>query len=125
METLAVRQVTPEQAAAAMRAAGLRAPVDCDTAEAIAAHGECFELEAEDGGGVFVVRRKGDVLWIDGAAATRPGNVTETGLALFMEIARQCGANEIAFETARPGLVRKSKKAGYRVAGFIMKKAVV
>lgn len=120
MARLEVTQVPPAAAVAAMHAAGLRAPLECDTAEGIAAHGECFHLDADTGAGVFVLRRKGDVLWVDGAAQTRPGAVTLTGLALFREIARQTGCKKVAFETARPGLVRVSKKAGYRVAGFIM-----
>jgi hypothetical protein len=125
MESLQVRQVTTAQAVQAMHAAGLRASLECDTPETIAAYGECFSLEADCGAAVFVIRRKGDVLWLDGAAQTRPGGqLLETGLHLAEEIARQCGAKEIAFETARPGLVRQSKKAGYTVAGYVMKRAV-
>lgn len=125
MESLEVSQVSPAQAVAAMRAAGLRAPLDCDTPEQIAAHGECFRLDGPQGGCVFVLRKKGHVLWIDGAAADRPGSgLLRDGLRLAREIARQVGAKEIAFETARPGLVRQSKKAGLVIAGYVLKGAV-
>lgn len=125
MAHVEVREVSAADAAAAMRAAGLRAPLPCDSPESIAAHGKCFELRTGTGVGVFVLRRKGGVMWIDGAGArVRGANLTAEGLDLFDVIAQQAGCTELAFETARPGLVRESKKAGYVVAGYIMKKAV-
>jgi len=127
MESLAqVAQVTAADAGATMRAAGLRAPLACDTPEDIAEHGECFELRTADGGaGVFVLRRQAGVLWVDGAGARAPGSrLTAAGLALFVEVARQTGCREVAFETTRRGLVRESQKHGYEVAGYIMRKAV-
>lgn len=120
-----VQKIAASQAAAAMQAAGLLAPVDCDNAEQIAAGGECFALTTGSGACVFVLRVKGSVLWIDGAGATRPGQgITEAGLLLAEQIARRAGCDQIAFETARPGLVRKSKLQGFAVAGYIMRKAL-
>ena len=107
-----------------MRAAGLRAPLDCDTPEGIAKHGQCFVLRTETGMGVFVVRKQGRVLWVDGGARVDGSGLTATGLELFEEIARQSECTEVAFETNRRGLVRASKKAGFEVAGYIIKKAV-
>ena len=106
-----------------MTAAGLRAPMNCDTADAIAAGGQCFTLETDRGACVFVLRVKGSVLWIDGAGATRPGSgITQAGLALAEQIAKRAGCDQIAFETARPGLVRASKKQGFAIAGHIMRR---
>lgn len=124
MEAVQVQEVTAADAAATMRAAGLSAPLSCDTPEDIAAFGKCFELRTPDGVGVFVVRVKGGVLWIDGAGSRGGAGLTEVGLALFDQMARISGCTHVAFETKRVGLVKKSKSAGYRVAGFIMKKAV-
>lgn len=108
-----------------MQAAGLSAPVNCDTASQIAENGECFELTTSQGACVFVLRVKGSVLWIDGAGATRPGTgITEAGLELAEQIARRAGCDQIAFETARPGLLRKSKKQGFSIAGYIVKKSI-
>lgn len=108
-----------------MHAAGLRPPVDCDTLEAIAAHGECFSLDTGGGACAFVLRRQGAVLWIDAAAATRPGQgVTEAGMLLAEQIARRVGCSQIALETNRRGLVRKTQKNGYQLAGYILKKAL-
>lgn len=103
-----------------MRAAGLRAPLECDTPEGIAQHGECFTLRTDTGSGVFVLRRKGAVLWIDGAAATAGGGLTAPGLALIAQVARQTGCKKVAFETARRGLIRKAQRHGARVAGVVM-----
>jgi hypothetical protein len=107
-----------------MRAAGLRAPLAHHTPETIAANGSCFELRTGEGVGVFVVRQFNGVLWIDGAGSYSGAGLTEAGLALFDALAVQLGCKTIAFETVRPGLVRKSKKAGFEVAGYTMKKAV-
>ena len=107
-----------------MRAAGLRAPLPCDTPEGIAAHGRCFELRTDTGVGVFVLRVKGSVLWVDGAGSRDGHGLTAAGLPLFERIARQTGCDRIAFETGRRGLVRLSQTVGYRVAGYIMEKAV-
>lgn len=125
MAHVEVKEVTAADAAATMRAAGLRAPLPCDTPEDIAAFGQCFQLRTGSGVGVFVLRKQAGVMWVDGAAArVRGSGLTEDGLALFDHVARQAGCTEIAFETNRRGLVRKAQQAGYVVAGYIMKKAV-
>ena len=108
-----------------MTAAGLRAPVDCDTVGQIAHGGDCFLMTTGAGECVAVIRRKGSVLWLDGVAATRPGQgVIEAGFQLAEQIAKRTGCTQIAFETQRRGLVRESKKTGFAVAGYIMKKAI-
>lgn len=125
MAPVEVQEVTRTDAAQVMRGAGLRAPLDVHTPESIAQHGQCFELRTGDGCGVFVLRREAAVMWIDGAGArVHSRGLTDAGLALCEEIARQVGCTEIAFETTRRGLVRKSHQHGYRVAGYVMKKAV-
>jgi hypothetical protein len=125
MAPLQVGQVSRADAAQVMRGAGLRAPIAHHTPEKIAAHGECFQLTTGEGAGVFVLRRDAAVMWIDGAGArVHSRGLTDAGLALCEEIARQAGCTEIAFETNRRGLVRKSSRHGYRVAGFILKKAI-
>ena len=125
METLTVRQVTPDQAAAAMRAAGLRVAMPWDTPEAIAARGECFEMRTAAGACAVVAHREDGVLWIDAAAAHGPASgMTAAGLALAEETARLQGCGQVSFQTVRPGLVRQAKRHGYVVAGYIMKKAM-
>lgn len=118
-----VSQVMSDRAGQALRAAGLRAPLASDTPEQIAAGGDCFSLRTEGGECVFVLRVEGETLWIDGAGATAgSAGMVAAGLQLADQIAMNAGCQEIAFETNRPGLVRESKKQGYEVVGYIMRK---
>lgn len=73
---------------------------------------------------MFVLERSGDTVCIHGAAGLAAEDLTAIGLALIEECARQAGARQVKFQTARRGLVRKAEKAGYMVAGWILKKAV-
>lgn len=124
MANVQVEEVTREDAARVMRAAGLRVALDLETPEDLAANGACFTLRTERGEGVFVLSRAGDVLWVDGAGAVSGQGLTEDGFQAFERIARGQGCNAIGFQTTRPGLVRRAERAGFRVAGFIMEKAV-
>jgi hypothetical protein len=95
--------------------------VECDTPEKIAANGQCFELQTEQGRCAFVVRKRGEVLWIDGAGALTGQGFTERGLELAKEIARQAGCTAVAFETNRRGLVRQASGQGFDLVGYVMK----
>jgi len=105
----------------AMRDAGLAAPLACDTPESIAYGGDCFEMVNPDGKTTFVLRRKDDILWIDGAGSVQGEHQVHHGLHLAKEIGQQCGCKEVAFETARRGLVRQAARHGFEVVGFILK----
>lgn len=85
--------------------------------------GACFALgDGERVGLVYVLRAQNRVLWVDAARGTGPVNLTaELDLALA-EQARRHGMRAVAFQTARPGLVRKMRSRGYKVAGWIMSK---
>ena len=120
-----VTQISPHQAAQAMTAAGLRAPLECDSAEGIAEHGQCFEFSSGGKTCAFVVRQKGEILLIDAAATnSSAGGMTAAGLALADTVANRMECTHIAFETNRRGLVRLAQKNGYQIAGYILKKAV-
>lgn len=116
-----VDRAAPGATAAALRDADLRPPLACDSPEQIAAGGECFELTTTRGKSAFVLRRVGPVLWVDGAGRIEGDGQLELGLTLAKEIAAQCGCTEVAFETARTGLVKKGVQHGFEVAGYIMK----
>jgi len=64
------------------------------------------------------------VLWVTAAAGKAVEDLTEIGVQLIEETARQCGCSSLAFQTARAGLVKKTERAGYQVAGWIMKKGL-
>ncbi len=116
-----VSPADPAATAQALRGADLRPPLACDSAEQIAAGGECFQLTTPGAASAFVVRRKGPTLWIDGAGVIHGNGQLHIGLDLAKEIARELGCSEVAFETGRRGLVRAAAVHGFEVAGFIMK----
>lgn len=124
---MAFKALTPlseSEAATAFSVTHVPDPRGTSTPESLAAAGQAFELSADGGSGVFVVRKDGHQLWIQAAAGAAADNLTDMGMELFDEMARQAECTEVAFQTARPGLVKKANQRGYVVAGWIMKKAV-
>lgn len=99
-------------------------PTGQATPESMAAAGQAFELEAGGGGGVFIVRKIGPQLWIEAGAGRAADDLTQIGLQLIEEMARRAGCTEVAFQTARRGLVHKAESMGFEVAGWIIKKRV-
>lgn len=99
-------------------------PTGQATPESMAATGQAFELKAEGGAGTFIVRKNGLQLWVEAGVGRAADDLTAMGLQLIEEIARQSGCTEVAFQTARPGLVRKSASMGYDTCGWIQKKRV-
>lgn len=119
-----VREVSRDQAAKALAETAAMDPLGESTPQTITAAGVPFELKTATGGGTFVLERKGDVLWITAAAGKAQDDLTELGFQLVEETARQCGCTEVGFQTSRRGLVHKSERHGYQVAGWIMRKAL-
>lgn len=124
VQEVQVRPAEPEATAQALRQAGVQPPLACDSPEQIAAGGQCFEMQTPDGKSAFVLRRKGPVLWVDGAGVIEGTGQLARGLELAKEIARELGCTEVAFESNRIGLVRAAAMHGYQVAGFIVKAKV-
>lgn len=124
---MAFKELTPlSEADAAQVFSVTQVPDPCGTStpETLAAAGQAFELSAEGGSGVFVVRKDGTQLWIQAAAGAAADDLTSIGLEVIEEIARRAECVEVAFQTMRPGLVKKANQRGYQVAGWILKKAV-
>lgn len=124
MEKIKLTPVTPDHAASVMRAAGMVDPGRQDTPESIARAGCAFELKAGGGDAVLVLKKRGSQLWVMGAAAVASKGLTPVCFEAIEAIARKSACCQVAFQTARPGLVRLAKKSGYRIAGFIMEKGV-
>ncbi len=82
------------------------------------AAGDCFELSDESGAAVVVVTVRNGIHWIDAAGG---GGGRDLAGAIDATLAA-AGARVIGFQTARPGLVRRAKRQGYRVAGYIMRR---
>lgn len=100
-------------------------PAGLTTAQDIphmAARGQCFAATAPGAQVVYVLRVENGRAWVE--ACKGAGNV-DWAATLLPVIERQAqGLQAVAFQTARRGLVRKAQRQGYRVAGYIMEKAL-
>lgn len=87
--------------------------------------GQCFELVGEGARAVYVVRVLGDgVAWID-AAHGQAGPGVDLVEAIDAAVSAQAaGLRRVALQTARPGMVRKLRRLGYSVDGWILGKAL-
>lgn len=93
-------------------------PAMCD-------RGECFELVAADGRlrAVYVLEVRNGVAWVSALAGSGQGlDVCQVFDGVTTRQA--AGLQRLAFQTARPGLVRKMSGFGYRVTGWIMVKEI-
>ena len=86
------------------------------------ASGQCFAATAEQAQAVYVVQVKNSVAWISATKGAGPLDWSALLLPIIEAQAQGCAA--VAFQTARPGLVRKAARQGYQVAGWILKKAL-
>lgn len=120
-QPLTVQAIAP--AAAARALAGMhrldpRGVMDEADVQDLAERGQCFELGgAADA--VYVVNVRNGVAWIDALKGTGPDLVAVV-TELLEHQAEGCQA--LAFQTARPGLVRQAARHGWKVAGWIMRK---
>lgn len=87
--------------------------------------GRCFSLQGEGARAVYVVRVLGDVAWIDAAHGAAPAGGVDLVDAIDAAITEQAtGLRRVALQTGRPGLVRKLRRLGYQVDGWILGKAL-
>lgn len=119
-----VQAISRDQAAKAFTTRPVPDPRGISTPESLADAGTALEVVADGGSMVCVIRREGDRLWIQAAAGAAVQNLTELGLELAEETARQAGLAKVGFQTARPGLVRSAQQRGYQVVGWILEKEV-
>ena len=78
----------------------------------------CFRVADAVGDAVIVVHLQNRVAWIEAAAGGGGDNLCRAIDAVVGAL----DADAIAFQTARPGLVRRAKQLGYSVAGHIMRR---
>lgn len=88
----------------------------------MAARGQCFAATAPGAQVVYVLRVENGRAWVD--AMKGAGAVDWIANALPIIEAQAQGLRAVAFQTGRRGLVRKAQRQGYRVAGYIMEKAL-
>lgn len=109
------------QAMAGMERLDPRGMTTPDDIKGMCEGGQCFALSgAADA--VYVLVVKNGVAWVQAAKGAGQIDCTEALDAVLTEQAR--GLNALAMQTARPGLVRKLKKRGWAVTGWIMRKGL-
>lgn len=120
-------EATPIPAsAAAARLAGLheldpRGLMAADDVLPMCESGKCMALAGDGVEAVYVLRVINGAVWIDAAAGQGgPHDLCEL-LDAVLTVQAQ-GMRHLAMQTARPGLVRKLKRQGWTVAGWIMRK---
>jgi hypothetical protein len=88
--------------------------------EAMTRGGQCYAATAPQGQCVYVVKIANGVAWVDAIKGTGPVDWTFAASKIIEAQAK--GLRAVAFQTARPGLVRRMKREGYRVTGWVMRK---
>ena len=95
------------------------------TAESLhqsAQRGHCFAVNHASGAqAVYIIAVENGQAWV--TACRGEGGAVDFTKTLLPVIEHQAhGLAAVAFQTARPGLVRKAKAMGYQVTGWILKK---
>jgi hypothetical protein len=127
METVHLSKLEPELAAQLLVGFAKRDPtgmLDERQLPQRLARAACLLATSEDNKSqaVYVIRIENGVAWVDFAKGF--GAMDWCGV-LGPVIEAQCkGVRRVAFQTARPGLVRRAKAQGYTVRGWIMGKDV-
>lgn len=86
----------------------------------LARSGRCYLATADEGQCVYVVKVENGVAWVDAIKGSGP---VRWSLVMPPVIEAQAkGLRAVAFQTARPGLVRQLAGQGYRVTGWVMRK---
>jgi hypothetical protein len=117
----AIERIHPSEAAEALAGlAGLdpRGMVTEADIPAMCEHGTCLRVTEGSSSAVVVVCERNGVSWIEAAAGDGPDDLTRA----IDDALIAAGARALAFQTARPGLVRRAKRLGYRVTGYIMRR---
>ena len=126
MEKVFLSRLEPSFAAALLRGCerldprGLATPPDIDR---MTDAGQCFAATTDHKAqAVYVLTVKNGVAWID--AAKGQGAADWTALLLPIVEAQAQGLASVAFQTARPGLVKKAQAQGYDITGWVMRKRI-
>lgn len=118
-------RLEPEFAAALLAGCAHLDPSGTSTEQDTAAmteRGLCFAATSDNAQAVYVLEIKNGIAWVNACKGT--GATDWAGVLLPIIEAQAKGCAAVAFQTARPGLVRKAKQQGYSVTGWILKKAI-
>ncbi|WP_186181839.1 hypothetical protein [Burkholderia gladioli] len=116
---ITLRETTAAGAVPLLAPAGRYDTTDgAETVERVAQAGRTFVV-SQDGRDVlaYCLQRQGDEVYVLAAAGTADFDLTALGLVLIEAQAR--GAASVAFQTCRPGLIRKASRHGYKIEGRV------
>lgn len=124
MEKIYLSRLEPEFAAALLAGCEHLDPTGRTSADSLdrLTQGQCFAATGELSQAVYVLQVDNGIAWVNACKGYGPTDWTDTLLPVIELQAKGCAA--VAFQTARPGLVRKAKQQGYTVTGWILKKAI-
>ncbi|HWP19772.1 MAG TPA: hypothetical protein VNO84_11635 [Burkholderiaceae bacterium] len=123
MEALTVREIAPAAAAPLLAGMerldprGLMAPQDV---ERMAHDGRCFAVTGPRASAIYVLHVRNGCAWV--AAARGEGDMDVTAVLDELMTQQAAGLDALACQTARPGLVRKLQRRGWRVTGWVLRK---
>lgn len=120
-----VNRINPEQAVQALAGVERLDPsgrMTSDDLLPLASGGMCFEVVGGESRAVYVLKIGGGVAWVN--AAKGAGKLDLCDLLSLVVEAQAAELDAVAFQTSRPGLVRKAKKLGYEVTGWVLKKRI-
>lgn len=109
------------QALAGMEELDPRGMTGADDIKRMCELGQCFALSG-DVQAVYVLVIRNGVAWVQAAKGAGTVDCTDALEVAVTDQAR--GLKAMATQTARPGLVRKLKKRGWSVTGWIMQKGL-
>lgn len=121
---LTVRPVAAEvaaQALAGMAPMDPRGMVGEGDIAAMCEAGECFAIDGE-ASAVYVLTVRNGCAWVQAAKGSGPVDLSAVLDAAISAQAQAHGLDALGCQTARPGLVRKLQRLGWRVSGWVLRK---
>lgn len=126
VEKVEVVRLSPSDAAQAVAGVEKRDPRGITTPADMshcAERGHCFELRTTHSKCTYILVIENGQAWIQAAKSEGDFAFVDVMAGIVEEQVRDV-CHSIAFQTSRPGFVRKAKKHGYTVAGWILRKDI-
>lgn len=117
-----LQALTEAEACAYLQRFKLIDPSGAASVASAVAGAQCYALRSAYGAAVFALRINPARAWVSVAAGETTASITPALAQAIERQAKQGGAPVVRFQTARPGLVRRAERLGYRVVGWIMEK---
>lgn len=123
MDPRSVSRIAPEAAAARLKGLARLDPRGMTTEADIlpmCRAGLCLEVSDSTGVAVVVVELINGVAWVNAAGGGGGANLSHT----LDDVVAGLGASSVAFQTSRPGLVRRAHRRGFQTVGYILRRTL-